>query len=83
MMPAMSQGRTSPNHVPLQTDCLSDAQLAEREKMLRMAANPNTARDLLCALAQNSDRLIRKTIVHLQDFIGKLLNIPQIRLNLS
>lgn len=31
--------------------------------MLRMAANPNTSIDLLSALAQNSDRLIRKTVI--------------------
>lgn len=62
MMPAMSQGRTSPN-VPLQTDCLSDSELEQREKMLRIAANPQTSSDLLRYLADSSDRLIRKTVV--------------------
>lgn len=81
-MPAMSQGKTSQN-IPLNTDCLSDSELEEREKMLKIAANPQTPTDLLQQLAYSSDRLIRKTVVRLQDFIGKLLNIPQIRLNLS
>ncbi|AFY80668.1 hypothetical protein Oscil6304_0936 [Oscillatoria acuminata PCC 6304] len=57
----MSQGKTSQN-IPLETHCLSDAQLECREKMLRIAANPQTPSDSLRDLSYSSDRLIRKTV---------------------